>query len=935
MPLGDGIRRSILDVDASERLLLKNAIVELHNRFFAGTRTDDPAGGVSHWFKQDEIHQATHVHGGPEFLPWHRELVNRFEIMLRQVDSRLSLHYWDFNKDPAPLFTSSFMGSGSGAAGNPWLVAGFYDPDAGTSGHPEDRDAVSGTPADPPTDISRNLSSGALLPIGDLSPGSAFGIICPAIPINNDADIISPVDYADFRIRLECVHNFAHGHIGGTLNDAHISFRDPIVFLVHSNVDRLFARWQTDPAHTDRLEPITVYGSESAAMNVNVEPWSSGIGEFHDIRPWSAPENMGEPHTYKHLSVVTPPCYDTNFTNVVRAVVLTVGSPPVIHFNDVPETESAARAATVRIYGCGTATLRVKATTPVTAPYSILQPPSGTLVMDHASVPYRDGRIWFLFTAGAIAPVADLNIKIECVESGQEFDFTLRANIIEKQTVAVALALDQSGSMNDPAGTSGNLRIDVLKDAALKFVELIGRDHGIAIIRFDHDAYPPGDATWPGLPITRINNDSIFDPGRVAARNAVSSHATNASGWTSVGDGLVQGRNVLNGIPLDDYDFKALIILTDGLENREQWLADVGGSIDNRTYAIGLGNETQVNTYSLKTIANGTGGYLLLTGLLTSSIDDYFRLSKFFLEIMARVTNNNIIVDPNGYISPGTTIRIAFDISDSDIDSTVILMTDFNVVDLMVETPAGDIINPGNAGGLGITYNLGARTRSYKFTLPVAFASSNHAGQWHVVLKVNDEDWRKLKPSATHNQPGSSGPGAAGARYSVEVHTFSNLKMNPRIDQNSLEPGAAITLRASLTEYGIPVEGRAVVNVKVTRPDASVVTYTLDEEPEGNFERVFTANMSGIYNCRFMASGTTMRGKPFTREQTLTAAVWNGGDDPRTPTGNENEGGRPGNGGGTQPGDDNKLDCCRIQVRLMYVFLLVLLLIAVILWIKL
>lgn len=68
-------------------------------------------GGVSHWFKQDEIHQATHVHGGPEFLPWHRELVNRFEIMLRQVDSRLSLHYWDFNDDPGPLFTDSFMGS--------------------------------------------------------------------------------------------------------------------------------------------------------------------------------------------------------------------------------------------------------------------------------------------------------------------------------------------------------------------------------------------------------------------------------------------------------------------------------------------------------------------------------------------------------------------------------------------------------------------------------------------------------------------------------------------------------------------------------------------------------------------------------------------------------------------------------------------------------
>lgn len=916
MALGDGIRRSILDVDASERLLLKNALVELHNRYFSGSRTDNPPGGVSYWFKQDEIHQATHVHQGPEFLPWHREFVNRLEIMLRQVDSRLSLHYWDWTRDASPLFTSSFMGSSSGDAGDPWLSAGFYVP--GADPYRGDAfDAAHNNPADPPRTLTRGYSGGTL-------------------PANTDTDIVNASDYQAMRTLLESAHDSVHSSImGGTIGDPHTSFRDPFVFLLHSNVDRLFTRWQTDPAHTDRLDPNLLYGSESAVMNVNVEPWSSGHGDFHDIRPWSSPENMGEPHTYKALSVITPPCYDTNFTNVVRAEVLTAGSPAIIQFNDVPETESAARAATFRIYGCGTATLRIKATTPVAAPFTVLNPVSGTLVISHASVPYRDGWIWFLFTAGAIAPVTDQNITIECVESGQEFNFILRANIIEKPTVAVALSMDQSGSMNDLAGTSGILRINVLKDAALKFVELIGRDHGIAIVRFDHDAYPPTDATWPGLPITRINSDTIFDAGRVAAQNAVIAHATNTSGWTSVGDGLVQARNVLNAIPVADYDYKALIILTDGLENREQWLADVGGSIDSRTFAIGLGNETQVDTYALQTIANGTGGYLLLTGLLTSSIDDYFRLSKYFIQIMAGVTNNNIIVDPNGYISPGTTLRIPFVIADSDIDSTVILMTDYNVVDLMVETPAGDIIDAGNAAGLGITYNVGARTRSYKFTLPVAFASNNHAGQWHVLLKVNEKDWKRYQHSDNPSSTGGSGPGAAGARYSVVVHTFSNLKMKPRIDQSSLEPGAGVTLRANLTEYGMPVEGRAVVNVLVTRPDSSVMNYTLGEEPEGNFEKVFTAAMAGIYNCRFMASGTTVRGKPFTREQTLTAAVWNGGDKPRTPTGNENEGGHPGSPGGPRPGDDTKVDCCKTQVRLLYLAVLMLLLIAIILWVKL
>src|SRR5216683_3111756 len=169
MALGDGIRRNIAHVDPAERVLLKDAIVELHHRFYPGNRGDTPPGGVSWWFKQDEIHQATHVHGGPEFLPWHRELTNRFEELLRQINPKLSLHYWDFKEDPRNIPNGNvgggvqgrvnlfddlafpFMGSSSGSAGDPWLSAGFYDPLAGTSGHPPDRDA--GNPVDPPTDI--------------------------------------------------------------------------------------------------------------------------------------------------------------------------------------------------------------------------------------------------------------------------------------------------------------------------------------------------------------------------------------------------------------------------------------------------------------------------------------------------------------------------------------------------------------------------------------------------------------------------------------------------------------------------------------------------------------------------------------------------------------------------------------------------------------
>src|ERR1700712_3087967 len=95
MTLGDGIRRNIAQVEPSERAALRDAILAMHTRHYPGDRGDTPPGGVSWWFKQDEIHQATHVHRGPEFVPWHREFTNRFEQLLRQINPQLSLHYWD------------------------------------------------------------------------------------------------------------------------------------------------------------------------------------------------------------------------------------------------------------------------------------------------------------------------------------------------------------------------------------------------------------------------------------------------------------------------------------------------------------------------------------------------------------------------------------------------------------------------------------------------------------------------------------------------------------------------------------------------------------------------------------------------------------------------------------------------------------------------
>ena len=122
-------------MEPRERRRLREAILETNRRYYRVDSTTDP---VSIWFKQDQIHQATHVHQQASFLAWHRQLVNEFERQLQEIDPTLALHYWDWTTDPrnspngrggfVNLMTADFLGGSSGAVGSPLLEADFYRP---------------------------------------------------------------------------------------------------------------------------------------------------------------------------------------------------------------------------------------------------------------------------------------------------------------------------------------------------------------------------------------------------------------------------------------------------------------------------------------------------------------------------------------------------------------------------------------------------------------------------------------------------------------------------------------------------------------------------------------------------------------------------------------------------------------------------------------
>ena len=136
----------------------------------------------------------------------------------------------------------------------------------------------------------------------------------------------------------------------------------------------------------------------------------------------------------------------------------------------------------------------------------------------------------------------------------------------------------------------------------------------------------------------------------------------------------------------------------------------------------------------------------------------------------------------------------------------------------------------------------------------------------------------------THDVAAAAAPAAAAASqptvpYSLVVHSYSNLSLRAHAEQYGYEPGDTVELHARLTESGIPLSNGTAVWAEIGLPDGGSANLVLAEQQgDGRFAASFDTSMPGVYRIRLRASGRTRKGQPFVREQTLTAAVWRGGD---------------------------------------------------------
>lgn len=193
-------------------------------------------------------------HKGAAFTPWHREFLRQFELELQAVsgNSRITIPYWDCvtgrtSSDAGFPFTSNFMG-GLGTGADNRVMTGAFAESAGWVLNVITGQAT-GVRRDNTTYLRRRTGQNpSQLPeLPDLNMALTH-LAYDATPFAEGGNRPSPSAIAaSYRKILEYdLHNGPHEWIGGNMMP-HTAPNDPVFFLHHSNIDRIWAIWQQRP----------------------------------------------------------------------------------------------------------------------------------------------------------------------------------------------------------------------------------------------------------------------------------------------------------------------------------------------------------------------------------------------------------------------------------------------------------------------------------------------------------------------------------------------------------------------------------------------------------------------------------------------------------------------------------------------------------------
>jgi len=204
------------------------------NRFLSALARLNERGTYQNYRDMHLDNTTDEAHGLDGFLPWHRAYLLDLERELQVIDPSVSLPYWRFDQPAPRIFSRSFMGQTETAAG-----------------------IVRFNPSNPLSLFGSDGQIGVVRrPAFDIQLDPAGNLLGPVIGEQPVVRFAQP--YARLRPPLENnPHGRAHTSFDiGFIREIGTAVRDPLFFLLHANVDRLWAKWQWfnnrfDPASQD------------------------------------------------------------------------------------------------------------------------------------------------------------------------------------------------------------------------------------------------------------------------------------------------------------------------------------------------------------------------------------------------------------------------------------------------------------------------------------------------------------------------------------------------------------------------------------------------------------------------------------------------------------------------------------------------------------
>jgi tyrosinase len=258
-PLMVRIRKNANTLSVAERNRFRSAFATLNDR------------GMGRFSDFRNVHTAAadeEAHGRSGFLPWHRAFLLDLERELQRIDPSVALPYWRFDQPAPRVFSRDFMGFADAVQGTVRFSAD----------NPLQFWATDGVP-------------GIVRPPRFNTQTEAARNNIPNFPVIDELATLDRggTQFEQFRRMEGTPHGAAHVSFGGSISDVPTAAKDPLFFLLHANVDRLWAKWQWARRRFD-ASPSTYQFRGSAGS-----PGATRVGHNRNDTMWPWNQVTGSP----------------------------------------------------------------------------------------------------------------------------------------------------------------------------------------------------------------------------------------------------------------------------------------------------------------------------------------------------------------------------------------------------------------------------------------------------------------------------------------------------------------------------------------------------------------------------------------------------------------------------------------------------------------